>query len=117
MLLLAALLLACEPQPPAVCDEMCAAAAGLYGACLEDWGLDWSAAGYEDEDDYLESCRTWAWEMALLQQDALERGVEEAEGWLGTTCALRLRAFRSEDASCETYTSLDWEPAWEEDAR
>ncbi len=99
---------ACETPAPSACTDMCGSAAALYGGCLEDWGVDWSAAGYEDEDQFLASCATWIWEMSLLEADALERGEIEQEGWLGPVCAERHAAFSAEDATCEAYTGVDW---------
>jgi hypothetical protein len=98
---------ASDEAPPA-CVEMCVAAAGLYGACLSDWGADWEAAGYADEDDFLGACETWAWEMSLLEIDAVERGEADASGSLVQTCEARESAFKEEDASCDAYTEVDW---------
>jgi hypothetical protein len=103
------LLLACSQteQPPA-CDRMCDAAAALYGGCLTDWGADWSAAGYADEEAFVGSCSTWGWQMALLQEDAIERGAWTDRRWLSETCDARAAAFSAEEASCSSYTEVEW---------
>lgn len=102
------LLLACAPQTPPACEAMCASAAALYGGCLADWGADWSAAGYDDEADFLDACATWGWELAVLEQDAVKRGALEATGPAADLCALRDDAFSADDATCATYTETDW---------
>jgi len=80
------------------CDDMCAAAATTYGTCLEDWGLDWSAAGYEDDADFREVCETWAWEMRILEKET------DADGWTDATCAARAELL----GTCEDYIGIDW---------
>ena len=104
---------ACAAEVPTQCTEMCAAASALYGTCLSDQGLDWSAAGYDDEAAFLDSCETWAWEQGLVLDDALAAGATEDSDWLVDTCAQRAVAFEDADATCETYTSVDWsEVGW-----
>jgi len=93
---------------------MCVAAADLYGACLEDWSADWASAGYADRDDFLDGCQTWAWEMSLLEEDAVEGGLAGAEGATARACTERERSMTAEDAVCEDYTGVDWnERPWE----
>ena len=101
-------LVACQPQTPAACTSMCASAADLYGGCLEGWGVDWTAAGFDDEAAFVDSCETWAWEMTLLEQDAVERGEIDEGGWLAPVCRERDAAFGAPDATCDAYTSIDW---------
>lgn len=109
MLFTLLLLTACAPSlPTEQCEQMCAEAAVLYGGCLEAWSLDWSAAGYEDEGAFLESCDTWAWEARLIHNEALRRGDSDDRDWLERTCVERGQAFAAVDATCETYTSVDW---------
>lgn len=96
------------PEVPPACDQMCAAAAGLYGGCLSDWGVDWTAAGYRDEDDFLRSCETWGWEMNLLQADAIAQETWSDAGWLADTCATRRDALSAEDAACSAFTDIEW---------
>ena len=55
--------------------KMCAAAENLTASCLEGWDLDWDAAGYEDTDDFQNSCETWAWEQEQLNAAAKKRGM------------------------------------------
>lgn len=93
------LLLACADAPDP-CVEMCAEATSLYGSCLDDWGADWTAAGYADADDFTASCQTWAVEMRLL-----ERELDEL-GWTEQTCGER--AARFADGACVDFTETDW---------
>jgi hypothetical protein len=105
-LLLILLACAAEPDP---CPEMCRAGAALYGGCLEGWGLDWSAAGYEDEEDFLEVCETWSWEMRLLEEAA------GAAGSVDATCEQRADLFNG--GECEDFTGVDWGAfTWELDS-
>lgn len=91
--------LACQTVP-AECELMCKSAADTYGACLDGWGLDWEAAGYADKEDYLESCRTWAWEQGQLLTEAGQRG------GLASGCATREADI--EAATCEEYADINW---------
>lgn len=100
-----------EPEAPASCARMCAAASTLYGGCLTDWGVDWDAAGFDDEDAFLNSCSTWGWQMSLLQDAALEDGTLDDPGWLEATCTEREVAMSAEDASCSAYTDIEWNNA------
>ena len=103
LLLLAAC--AADPDP---CTAMCVAAASLYGGCLTTWGADWESANYADEADFVDACATWAWEMRQLEVDAGKIGATDQ------TCLERSTAFQAEDATCDTYTTLDWNsPTWE----
>lgn len=79
---------------------MCLDAASLYGGCVEAWGLDWPAVGYDDEAAFVGSCETWAWEAERLTRDEPD--------WLARTCADRQAAFAGPEATCDTYTSVDW---------
>lgn len=96
------------PVPPA-CDQMCAAAAALYGGCLADWGVDWTAAGYDDEGAFIGACETWSWEMSLLSAHAEEEGLPGASaGWLTETCSARRDALSADDAACSEFTDIEW---------
>jgi hypothetical protein len=97
-----------EPDP---CADMCMAAAELYGGCLTDWGAGWEAAGYTDEEDFLDACSTWAWELRILEQDAVDQGLIDQTGQVDATCAERQAAFVADEATCSTYTSIDWNDA------
>jgi len=100
--------LACAPAPDP-CAAMCDGAASLYGGCLGEWGADWPAAGYADEADFLDACATWAFQMRALEVDAGRTGDVDAE------CAAREATFAADDATCEDYTTLDWNsPPWQE---
>lgn len=106
MHLLSLLLLACgrDPDP---CVEMCAAAAPLQAACLEAGGLEWASTTYEDEQDYVERCETWAWELRLLERDAGERGAvdrvcDEREA------ALAAALEDPEAPDCDVLAGIDW---------
>ncbi|MSQ03067.1 MAG: hypothetical protein EXR71_14460 [Myxococcales bacterium] len=90
------------------CTAMCAAAGTLYGGCLTSWGTSWEAANYADEADFLDACATWAWEMRQLEVEAGEVGATDQ------MCMDRSAAFEGDDATCDTYTTLDWNtPSWE----
>ena len=103
---------ACDRSPdPDPCAEMCGVAADLYGGCLADWGADWTAAGYTDEADFLNACETWAWELRLLEADAVDQGVIDQPGQVDATCEERRDAFAADDATCATYTGTDWNHA------
>ncbi|MDG1478643.1 MAG: hypothetical protein P8R54_03590 [Myxococcota bacterium] len=103
----------CEPEPelPVSCEAMCLSAATLYGGCLTDWGVDWSAAGFDDEDAFLNSCQTWGWQMSLLQDAALEDGTHDDPGWLAATCEERDAALSAEGAACSVFTDIAWSDA------
>lgn len=89
------------------CLAMCEAGASLYGGCLAEWGADWSAAGYTDDDDFVDACATWSYEMHLLEAEAGH------EGQVDAACAERERSFSSDSATCDDFTSLDWStPPW-----
>lgn len=81
----------------------------LYGACLEGWELSWPAAGYDDAQHFLASCDTWAWEMAQVHREALRTGQTDDEDWLERTCDTRTQAFSDPEATCDDYTSVDWD--------
>lgn len=107
---------ACATELPA-CDRMCVAATAVYGACLDDWELDWDAAGYRGSGDFEQSCQTWVWEMQELEKDAVDEGILNERGALVQTCRERHADLSADDASCETYTALDWSRApWESPA-
>ena len=115
--MLLALLISCQTTTaPASCDRMCDAAVALYGGCLTDWGVDWTAAGFEDEDAFRNSCATWGWQMSLLQAQAIEEGTHSDPGWLSATCTEREEAMSAEDAACSVYTDIEWNNApWSPD--
>ena len=99
---------ACAPEVPESCVTMCEAATTVYAGCLEQWELDWPAAGYDDAQAFTASCETWAWEMRLLHRDALRRGYTADRTWLAQTCDERDATLSSESATCEDYTDIDW---------
>lgn len=115
LLLLQLLGCAAEPDP---CLAMCDAAAGLYGSCLADWGVGWEAAGYVDEDDFLDGCETWAWELRILEAEAVRRDELDQAGAVDGLCeqrevALTEAAADPDDLECSAYTEIDWnEPPW-----
>ena len=94
------LLVGCGTPLPPACVEMCAAAASLYGGCLEDWGGDWTMAGYADQEEFVDACQTWAWEMQQLEAHHGD------EGWTEGTCAERAPTFAGGD--CASFTGTDW---------
>ncbi len=102
-MLLALMIAGCAEPAEDPCAPMCAAAASLYGACLEDWGADWAAAGYADGADFQDACETWAWEQRLLEDEAGQQGVVDA------TCLEREALFT--EGTCEDFTAVDWSAA------
>ena len=87
------------------CEDMCLAAADLYGGCLQEWGEGWETAGYTCREDYIHSCNTWAWETKILATDV---GAEEV---VQEVCLDRAALFES--GECSDYTSVDWnEDLW-----
>lgn len=107
-------LLSCQSvSPPASCDALCVAAAEHQRACLVEWGVEWDAAGYEDEADFLLSCQTWAWEMSLLEADAVANGVLAQPGTLAETCTDWTTAYAETDMTCASELPVDWHtPPW-----
>jgi hypothetical protein len=79
---------------------MCAAATELYGGCLTDWGVEWANAGYDDEEDFRETCDTWAWQARILEAEAGRSGQIDA------TCRTRTALFTN--GTCEDFTSINW---------
>ena len=97
--LLAGLALGCgSSEDP--CLSMCAAATDRYAACLEEWGVSWTDAGYDDRAGFRASCDTWAWQGRMLEDDA------GAEGALDAVCAARGAALR--EGTCDDFTAIDW---------
>jgi hypothetical protein len=76
--------------------EMCTEATGLYGGCLESWGLDWTAAGHPDAASHQESCEVWSWEQSLIFGDTKVDAICEERGAL------------LHDGECTDYTDIDW---------
>lgn len=91
---------ACGSSEVDPCEEMCAAAADLYGGCLEGWGAAWTDAGYADEGEFIEACGTWAWEMRLLEE------THALDGWTDDTCVERAALFT--EGACTDFTGTDW---------
>ena len=99
-------LLSCA-QDPDPCDDMCAVAASVQCSCLDEWEADWTDIGYRDQAGFFGSCQTWAWEMRLLEEDALSRGEVEALGAVDRSCESRTSVL--EDAQgCDDWTAIDW---------
>ena len=84
------------PEVSWICADMCAHATDLYGTCLDDWGLDWTAAGHEDADAHLESCEVWSWEQSLLHSKKTVNGI------------CRERASLFHQGECSDYSDIDW---------
>lgn len=79
---------------------MCRDAAVLQGGCIAEWGLDWQAVGYDDEQAFVEACEAWAWQT--------ERLPTPGEDWTDETCRARGAAFRDAEATCMTFVDVDW---------
>lgn len=100
------LLLACGGDDDA-CLPFCEAAADAQAACLSASDLDWTALGYDNRDDWLEACQTWAWEQRQLARDAgaSASAVDDA-------CQERESAM--DGGGCAEIQSFDWsDPVWE----
>ena len=87
------------PTASTPCTRMCAAATDLYAGCLEDWGLDWSSAGFEDARGHRESCEVWAWQTTEIHgADTIDAICDE-------------RAALFHNGACDDYASIDWNDA------
>jgi hypothetical protein len=106
MLLLLSLL-ACDP-PADPCAQMCAQAAAVQCGCLETWDGEWSDLGYTDQEDFYESCQTWAWEMRILERDAVQRGEIDEAGQVDAVCEERTAQLSTSGFSCKEWRGMDW---------
>ena len=106
MTLFITILLACNQPDP--CAEMCSASTQVYGACLEEWGADWQAAGHEDARDYFHTCETWAWELRLLERDAKRSGDIDELGHVDQVCQSHDASLRTAEDPCQTWSNFDW---------
>lgn len=79
---------------------MCLAASELYGGCLNDWGVDWTSAGYDDADHFEGACQTWAWTTRMLEAEA------ERAGQVDAVCRERRDLFTA--GECSDFTTVDW---------
>ena len=112
MILLLLSLLACD-EAPDPCEDMCAQAAAVQCGCLDEWGADWSDIGYSSQEDFFGSCETWAWQMRLLEEDAVDRGLLQQPGAVDQTCEQRA-AVLQEARGCKDWTAIDWrETPWD----
>jgi len=84
--------------PPAACEALCDHSTQLYGACLDEWGLDWVDAGYADAAAYTNSCDTWVFEEQRLDRDA-------GEGDLEATCVVMDAALTDCNSWFEVWSS------------
>jgi len=106
------LALGCQSDDKDPCAAMCAAATRLYGACLADWGLDWTATGRDNGADFFHDCETWAWELRQIEADPRSDG---APGDVDRACRQREAIFDAPDASCEDFDDGSWDnPPWAE---
>lgn len=102
---LGAVLAGCGGADP--CAPMCAAAAAAYGACLDPDGAggappDWSAAGYDDQQGFLDACDTWAWEQRLIAE------AEGADDRVDAACADRAEALTAAGDPCAAFSAMEW---------
>jgi hypothetical protein len=105
---LLALVACAEEEVPAVCKKMCLSAASVYDECLTDWDVEWSATGYDDQQAFIHSCETWAWEMEKLENDAVDNELINEKGWLKSTCIERDAILSKDESACSDYTDIDW---------
>jgi hypothetical protein len=108
LVLLALLACASDPQPDP-CEDMCAVAAAVQCGCIDSWGADWPDVGFEDQQDYFQACQTWAWEMRLLEDDAVDRGALDAPGAVDSLCRDRAQTLEKGDLGCAQFSALDWD--------
>ena len=87
---------------------MCASASTLYATCLDEWDLDWQAAGYDDAAGFVDACETWAWQMRELEADAVQRDQLDEPSAVDAACADRNAVFTDDLAVCEDYADVDW---------
>jgi hypothetical protein len=108
-LLTLGLALGCEahPEAPLVCLDMCQAAEGLYGQCLEDWGLGWPDAGHESGESFVDSCTTWTWELQVLEEEEIQAG-QDVGGRTQDFCEQRFNTLSANEATCAAYTDQEW---------
>ena len=97
-----------EEDIPVVCEQMCLSAASVYGECLAEWDVEWSATDYDDKQAFIHSCETWAWEMEKLQNDAVRNGLIAETDWLKSTCTERHALLSKDESICSDYTDIDW---------
>ena len=108
-LLTLGLALGCEahPEAPLVCLDMCQAAEGLYGQCLEDWGLGWPDAGHESGESFVDACTTWTWELQVLEEEEIQAG-QDVGGRTQDFCEQRFNTLSANEATCAAYTDQEW---------
>lgn len=108
-LLTLGLALGCEahPEAPVVCLDMCQAAEGLYGQCLEDWGLGWPDAGHENGESFVDACTTWTWELQVLEEEEIQAG-QDVGGRTQDFCEQRFNTLSANEATCAAYTDQEW---------
>lgn len=108
-LLTLGLALGCEahPEAPLVCLDMCQAAEGLYGQCLEDWGLGWPDAGHESGESFVDACTTWTWELQVLEEEEIQAG-QDVGGRTQDFCEQRFNTLSATEATCAAYTDQEW---------
>jgi len=87
---------------------MCAQAAAVQCGCLDAWGSEWSDIGYRSQQDFFEGCQTWAWEMKLLESDAVSRGELDGPGALESACQDRTAILEAPDLTCDDWSALEW---------
>ena len=105
------LFLGCDTSDP--CADMCQAAVDTHSACLAQWEAQWTDFGYADEQDFRNSCDTWAWEMRLLEKDARSVGDLDESGVVDGVCLEREKFLLSDTFNCDAWSSLDWnETPW-----
>lgn len=85
------------------CEALCPAATARLEACFDPWGVTWGpAVGYDDAEDHLNWCRTWAEEERLLARTSSDPGA--AHDALDARCADIDTALGEED--CDGYWAL-----------
>jgi hypothetical protein len=91
---------ALEPQ----CEELCLTASALMSPCLTELEQSWENTIWLDENNYLESCNTWSWEMSLIARSA--DAPNNARELLAGYCEEQNSQLATN--SCEDLWALDW---------
>ena len=81
------LMAACGGEP---CPDACAEARRATADCLAAEGLDWTARGWSDADDFDAWCATWVWEAGRLERGGTDAACHEAEDLPRADCAVVL---------------------------
>ena len=105
------LLISCGVKAEPSCLELCEQTATAYDSCLQQQDLDWQATDYSGRDDFIGRCETWAWELSMLERDALKRGEIEQPQVDGACQERNVVMAESEpcDAVTTAWSAVPWD--------